>query len=214
MVVASLPLVGTACLELATLPLHQQIIEFGKQAVAVGFRHLQVLPLFLLPGMHVMEDIPAEVALAQKALGSNLKIHLRPHIGTHPNLGRLLVTNGADAPADARILLSHGTRRSGGNQSVEAVADQLNAVPAYWSISPSLEERVQELVNAAIGKIEIIPYFLFAGGITDAIAQEVEQLQQQFPAVQLSLAEPIGASAFLADLIWELTVDGEIGAGE
>jgi sirohydrochlorin ferrochelatase len=49
-----------------------------------------------------------------------------------------------------------------------------------------------------------LPYFLFAGGITDAIAQSVSGLQAQFPRLQLKLAEPIGASAQLADLIVDL----------
>ncbi|HEY9872546.1 MAG TPA: CbiX/SirB N-terminal domain-containing protein, partial [Candidatus Obscuribacterales bacterium] len=70
------PLVGTATLELAPLPLHEQIRQFADRAKSFGCKHLVVLPLFLLPGVHVMEDIPAEVALAQKAIGSDLIIDL------------------------------------------------------------------------------------------------------------------------------------------
>lgn len=201
---ALLPLVGTATLELATLPLHEQIRQFGYRAKAAGFRHLLVLPLFLLPGVHVMEDIPAEVALAQQSLGSDLTIDLRPHLGTHPELGCLLATQMAAVEAEARILLSHGSRRRGGNQPVAAVAAQLEAVAAFWSVPPSLNERVEEFVEAGYEQIAILPYFLFAGGITDAIAQAVVQLQEQFPNVQLSLSEPIGASLELADLILDL----------
>ena len=63
---------------------------------------------------------------------------------------------------------------------------------------------MQELVGAGYRQIGIIPYFLFAGGITDAIAVAVEQLQEQFSSVRLDLAEPLGASQELADLIWDL----------
>lgn len=195
------PLVGTATLELAPLPLQEQIRQFGNRAASQGVKRLLVLPLFLLPGVHVMEDIPSEVALAQQALGENLTIELLPHLGAHPSLKHLLATQMAAFNADARILLSHGSRRAGASQPVEEIAAQLSALPAYWSVSPSLKERVEELVNAEHRQIAIVPYFLFAGGITDAIAQSLEQLAEQFPTVQLSLGNPIGASAELANLI-------------
>ena len=210
--------VGTAYLELASQPLHEQIQEFGKKALADGYKHLQVLPLFLLPGVHVMEDIPVEVAIASANLGSALPIDIRPHLGSHPGLERLLANQLAafifalpqsilkkGEKLDAWILLSHGSRRAGGNQPVEAIAVTLGAIPAYWSVPPSLESRLLELVNSGCNHIGILPYFLFPGGITDAIAQAVDQYRVQFPSTSLHLAKPIEASAELADLIWDLT---------
>ena len=213
------PLIGTACLELSPVPLHEQIKEFGAGAIASGYNRLQVVPLFLLPGVHVMEDIPTEVAIAQQALAQELKIALRPHLGTHPGLSGLLATQmAATKKADASILLAHGSRRPGYEHPVEAMAKQLGSgaadicavgrtgvvVSAYWAVPPKLELRVKELVNAGHRQIGILPYFLFAGGITDAIAQSVEELKLQFPNALLHLAEPLGASAELADLICDL----------
>lgn len=197
------PLVGTACLELSAEPLHEQIRQFGDRALKSGYNHVQVIPLFLLPGMHVMEDIPAEVAIAKLAL-EQVKIDLRPHLGTHPGLSHLLATSMAATKADAWILLAHGSRRPGAKKTVEAIATQLNAISAYWAVSPKLATQVKALVDAGYQQIGILPYFLFAGGITDAIASTVEQLKMQFPSVNLALAEPIGASVELADLIWDL----------
>lgn len=199
------PLIGTACLELAPLPLHRQIEEFGILALASGVNRVEIVPLFLLPGVHVMEDIPSEVDRA--LLGLNLKIEIRPHLGAHPGLGHLLADQIPDFDADAKILLSHGSRRPNGNQPVEELAARLGAVAAYWSVSPSLEMRVQELVGAGYRKIAIIPYFLFPGGIADAIARAVEVISQELPAVDLSLTAPIGASNELADLILDLVQD-------
>ncbi len=198
------PLVGTATLELADAPLHEQIRQFATVALADGYNHLQVLPLFLLPGVHVREDIPAEVALAQQGLGEAVAINLRSHIGTHPGLARLLAHQWVRADVDAKILLSHGSRRTGGNESVEAVAKELGAVAAYWSVPPMLEAQIQGLADGGHQRIGILPYFLFAGGITDAIAQQVESLRAKFSTVELSLGEPIGASSELADLIVDL----------
>src|SRR5512146_3174245 len=56
-------LVQTACLELQPQPLHQQIQEFAEQAIAAHIPTLEIMPLFLLPGVHVMDDIPGEVAI-------------------------------------------------------------------------------------------------------------------------------------------------------
>ena len=198
------PMVGTACLELATLPLHEQIREFGSSILAAGFNRLEIVPLFLLPGVHVMADIPAEVKLAQEAVGADLTIELLPYLGSHPNINSLFALQISSIWTEAWILLSHGSRRFGANHPVETLAAQMNGLPAYWSVSPSLEERVVELVNAGNRTIAILPYFLFAGGITDAIASNVAKLQAQFPTVQFSLGEPIGASSELADLILDL----------
>lgn len=197
-------LVGTAYLELNPEPLHQQIRKFAAFAIAQGCDRLKILPLFLLPGVHVMEDIPAQLALAQQALGQDIMIDLQPYLGSHAGLGNLLLKQLATTTAEGKILLAHGSRRPQSPSSVEALAATLGALAAYWAVRPSLESRVQELVNAGYGKIAIVPYFLFAGGITDAIAHRQEELKLQFPEVSFQLTEPLGASAELAELIWDL----------
>jgi sirohydrochlorin ferrochelatase len=184
-------LVGTATLELSLLPLHEQIYRFGRSAIAAGCQQLEILPLFLLPGVHVIEDIPAAVAIAQTALGRDLQIKLQPHIGDRTCLQKLFLDRMATLGGEKQILLSHGSRRPGGNRSVIDLAARGGAEVAYWSMSPTLAERVTSLVEIGYRRIAIQPYFLFAGGITDAIAQQVKNLQQQFPHVELILGEPI-----------------------
>jgi sirohydrochlorin cobaltochelatase len=196
------PLVGTAVLELS-LPLHQQIQAFAEQSLVSGCCHLKLVPLFLLPGVHVMEDIPAEVAIAQQILKDDIALEVCPYLGSHPRLQTLFASFKTAVPAD-RILVSHGSRRPGGNQPVETLASHLNALPAYWSTPPQLPEQVQHLVQRGSQQMTILPYFLFEGGITDAIAQTVADLQRKFPKVHLHLALPLGATPELAHLI----VDG------
>ncbi|MUL36064.1 sirohydrochlorin chelatase [Gloeocapsopsis dulcis] len=196
------PLVDRACLELSPLSLAQQIVEFSGRALIQGYNKVQIVPIFLLPGTHVKEDIPAQVAIAQQTLGE-ITLDLRPYLGTHPGLVQFLAKK-ATKDIETWVLLSHGSRRPGAKEPVEAIAKQLNAVDTYWAIAPSLETRLQALVKAGYQQIGIIPYFLFPGGITDAIAQSVAQLQRQLPGINLRLTEPIGASAELAGLIWDL----------
>ena len=196
--------VGMGLLELHPLALHEQIREFAERSFAAGIHSIQVLPVFLLPGVHVMEDIPGEVARAQEVLGSQAKIEIQPYLGKHPGLTGLLSAQQANMAADAWILLSHGSRRAGGNQPIEEMAFNLGALPAYWSVRSSLDKQVEALVNAGYRKIGILPYFLFAGAITDAIWQYVSELSQRFPTVELELAEPLGAGVELARLILDL----------
>jgi sirohydrochlorin cobaltochelatase len=209
---ATAPLVETAALELAPLPLNQQIQQFAARAIAVGCHRLKLLPLFLLPGVHVMEDIPREVAIAQQALGKTIEIDLYPPIGSHSHIHLLLAdpasTDPTIAPTAARVLLAHGSRRAGGNQPVAAIATQMAAIPAYWSVAPSLETQITALVKTGCQQIVILPYFLFSGGITDAIAEAVTQLDRQFPSVCFHWVEPLGASAAMADLVVDLVESG------
>jgi sirohydrochlorin cobaltochelatase len=199
-----LPPIGIATLELAPLPLHEQIRQFGDRTAKAGYRHVKVLPLFLLPGVHVMEDIPAELAIAQTALGQSLTLELCPHLGSHPQIQNLLVEPEAIAATTARILLAHGSRRPGGNLPVAAIAADLNALPAYWSVPPSLEAQITTLAKTNCQEIVISPYFLFDGTITDAIAETVNGLAQQFPSIQLHLTKPLGADTAMAKLVADL----------
>jgi len=198
------PLLDIAYLELSPEPLHQQIKKFAERALAVGCNCLKIIPLFLLSGVHVMKDIPDEIAMAQQAVGQDMMIELKPHLGSNPNLGRLLAKQMAGKNTAAWILLAHGSRRPNSLETVEAMAKSLTALPAYWAVSPSLESRVKELIAVGKWEMAILPYFLFAGGITDAIAQSIETLKLQFPLVNFHLAQPLGASTELAELIWDL----------
>jgi len=196
-------LIGTAYLELHPQFLNEQIVDFSQKAIARGCRNLKILPLFLLQGIHVTEDIPQEVELAKQTLGKDISVDLQPHLGSYFGLQRLLAKTIADMSLDGRIIVAHGSRRVEANTSIEAMAISLNAVAAYWAISPSLKDIVAQLVADGKRKIGILPYFLFSGGITDAIAQSIQDLKLLFPGVSFQLYEPLEANGELIDLIWD-----------
>jgi len=200
------PLVQTGVLELGQ-PLHQQLQAFAEQALQAGYESITLLPMFLLPGVHVMDDIPTEVAQVK----SRIQIQICPYLGTAPDLWRLLDFDPVRPPG--RVLISHGSRRPAGQQTVEAIAAKLGAIPAYWSIAPDLETQVTALVQQGIQQIEVLPYFLFEGATTDAIAQKVMQLQQQYPGTQIHRRQPIGATSQLVTLVLELLAEPTISLG-
>ncbi|MDX2216664.1 MAG: sirohydrochlorin chelatase [Oculatellaceae cyanobacterium bins.114] len=202
--IAPVPLIATAVLELHPLPLHQQIQQFAEQAIALGYGSVKILPLFLLAGVHVIDDIPAEVAIAQRSLEHRITLEQCLHVGHYPQIQQLIV-NACEVPAHAtKVLVAHGSRRSQGNDLVEAIAQRIGAVTAYWSREPRLETQVMMVIEAGCRDIAVLPYFLFAGGITDAIAQQVNALSIQHPAVCFYMAQPLGARPEFADQLTEV----------
>ena len=200
------PLVGTAVLEFGLLALSEQIQQFAWKALTAGYHHVQILPLFLLPGVHVMTDLPAIVASAQHLLGSQIALHLRPYLGSHPNLIRLLIGQTWNRSNNHKILLAHGSRRVGGNAPVEAMATSLGARVAFWAMPPSLRSQIDALIQQGSKQITILPYLLFYGGILDAIAHTVADFSQHFPDIKLTLAAPLAENPDLASLVVDLSL--------
>ena len=205
---SSTPIVGTACLELGPRPLHEQVYQFSQRVKAAGVNRVRVLPLFLLEGVHVMEDIPMEMTLARQILDASLEVTLSPFLGSHFGLRKILADRMAQIPSAARLLVAHGSRRPGGNKPIEEIARQLGAIAAYWSVPPDLETQIIYLMQKGHQQIAIAPYFLFPGGITDAITQFTEELAERFPKVNFRLMPPLGATPELANVVVDLAREG------
>lgn len=203
-------LVGTACLELAAIPLSEQIYKFGLRVKAAGVSELKLLPVFLMSGVHVMEDIPAEVQAAQQLLNHDsltddaLKLTLCPHLGSHRKLPDVLANRLASVPAEGSLLVAHGSRRPKGNRAILSLASRIGTTVAYWATPPDIESQVIALMQQGCQKLAILPYFLFAGGITDAITHRTEELAERFPSVSFRLLPTLGATDEIAQLAVEL----------
>ena len=204
--VSSEVIVGTACLELATLPLSEQIYKFGTRLQAAGIRELKLLPVFLMSGVHVMEDIPQEIETARKQLGESLELTLCSHLGSHEDISSVLENRLASIDAEGSVLVAHGSRRKRGNKAIQGLARQIDAKMkvAYWATSPDIETQVIELMQQGCQRLTILPYFLFSGGITDAITHRTEELAERFPKIQFRLLPTLGATPEVADLIVNL----------
>ena len=204
-------------LEGGAIPLHAQILDYAAQARAEGLERLQLLPLFLMPGVHVMEDLPQEVALAQEKLADldpSFKLSTLPYLGhqlqTHPQSlasawGSELSGDSFGASEVAKVLLSHGSRRSDSTLLSEQFADSIGATPAYWSIEPSLTQTVERLFREGYEEIQVLLYFLFPGGITAAIEESIVELRQSHPRLNLTCKSTLDQISefpkFIADLL-------------
>ena len=64
------------------------LADVVREAARDGKLHLRVLPLFLAAGAHVAEDIPRQIADAQRSF-PQVKIELLQPIGEHPRVKEL-----------------------------------------------------------------------------------------------------------------------------
>jgi sirohydrochlorin cobaltochelatase len=207
-----------AMLECSDRPLSQQIQDWlaplADGSLADGsLPQAQILPLFLLPGVHVREDIPAQVAVAQTLL-PNVALQVQPYLGNHPALLGILqqIQQLAQEPADTHwIVVAHGSRRAGGNQPVETIATALGATVAYGSVEPGLASHVAQLYDRGVRRICILPYILLTGAITDGINQQIATLQTQFSDLNLKTLPALDRSGVLVDLVTQVLLGSGYG---
>jgi sirohydrochlorin cobaltochelatase len=207
------PLVGSGVLEFGDRPLSEQIATFAQAAARDGVQRIYLLPLFLMMGNHVQQDLPDAIQQAQDQTAPDVNLILCPPLGSHPDLEQLVQERMDENPCDYWILLAHGTRRTGGNASIAALADRLGVIPSYWSTEPSLETQLQAIASQhqeSVGvspppsdsqRIGVVPYFLFTGSIIDAIGETVSQLRAKFPKLELQITHPLNPSPLLAKLL-------------
>ena len=200
------PLVGTATLEASATPLAQQIERFAQTALEQGMRQVVLVPLFLLAGVHVQEDLPQEIAAARSRVSPRSRLVCTPYLGSHASFKQYVATRLAQTAADRCLLLAHGSRRPAGNRGIQQLGTVLNAAVAFWSVPPALETQVAQLMQQGCQRLAIAPYFLFPGGITDAITRRTEALAEQLPQLSLRLLAPLGTHGDVGKAVAELAL--------
>lgn len=192
-------LLSAAALELAESDLATQIAAFAHQATTQGLTTLRVLPLFLAPGVHATQDIPAAIAATTLPTGCQLQL-LEP-IGH--SMPEVLAGVRSTLPAQT-ILLVHGSRSS--SPFLPELASAIDCQLAYWAIptvgSTSLADCATPLAECP--EVGILLYFLFPGKITAAITEHINELRLRFPHVQWQTTPPLAASKALVTKIVEL----------
>lgn len=190
-------------LECTETPMVEAIANFLAPYLEQPEIQLQILPLFLLPGVHVRDDIPAAIATLEEKFPA-IKLELLPYFGKDGLLAPFLERQFEKHPKAKRILLAHGSRRTGANPQIDSLATALNANTAYWATEPSLQETTTLLTKEELSTIYVVPYFLFSGKIPAAIAEQVSELQQAYPRLQFYLGKPFGTQPDCAVAIAEL----------
>ena len=87
---------------------------------------------------------------------------------------------------------------------MDQLAKSLGTAVAYWTIESDIENQIIHLMQQGCSTLTIFPYFLFAGGITDAVAHLTEELAERFPRTNFRLLPPLGATVDLVNLMMEI----------
>ncbi len=196
-------LIDHVSLEFSEVPLAQAIEQIVLKKSDHLLRRVNILPLFLSSGVHLQQDIPAELAKAKVRLSKKVTIELLPHLGSFSAMPKLLeqifVENSSNLAK--RILLVHGSRLSSANLESLALAKQLQSGVAFWSIEPSLDNIIERLIAENISSIAILPYFLFDGGITASVQTKVKEFALKYQDVDFQLTPTLGHNSQLSSLI-------------
>ncbi len=205
-IASNLPIVGTATLEAAEYSLAEQIVQFTQRIARQDVHQLVIIPLFLLAGVHVKEDLPTEIAAAQQQLPADLKVKCLAYLGSRQLFKQYVAARLAKTKADRCVLLAHGSRRTAGNRTIQQLGRGLDADVAFWKVAPDLETQVYNLMQQGHQHIAIAPFFLFPGSITDAIVHRTEQIAEHLPKLSLRLLSPLGTSSDLSKIIAEMAL--------
>ncbi|MDB9525783.1 sirohydrochlorin chelatase [Oscillatoria sp. CS-180] len=209
--VAEVPIVGTATLEANVTPLSEQIRIFAQSVETRGIRQIVVVPLFLLAGVHVREDLPREIAAACALLPARVRLICTPYLGSHNGFKRYVAHRLAKTDAERCVLLAHGSRRSAGNRAIQQLGTILDTDVAFWTVAPNLETQIFDLVQRGYQRLAIAPYFLFPGSITDAITRQTEAVAERLPQLSLRLLAPLGTDMDLGRAVAELALTAPRG---
>jgi sirohydrochlorin cobaltochelatase len=222
--------VENVVLEGDELSLADQVMAKLNGARSAGIQQSVLVPLFLLPGMHVMEDIPAQIAVVKEQLAIGVdsadgmaypSLSVMPFLGDWPPMKLALLNHliaepngsGLDDSTDVstddvmvgrityRLLLAHGSRVPGAMDSLEAIAETLGLTTAYWLIEPKVEPRLEQLIAGGSNVIEIFPYFLFEGGISDAIDRIIQGVSQRYPQVEFVMHDVLAIRPDFVDMV-------------
>ncbi|URR36741.1 hypothetical protein NBE99_06305 [Thermosynechococcus sp. HN-54] len=192
----SLGIVGWGTLEGEPLP--KKIQAFSGQAQRQGVDRIVILPLFLLPGNHVVVDLPQAIASTE----SGLPLELLTFLGGQPLFQAWLQQ--AIAEGSAHILLGHGSRRPEVLPWFEELSQACGVLPALLAQEGSLGRAIEMRIAQGYTSSRIYSYFLFGGRILAQLHAQVPPLQAQYPQHRLSLLSAIQPTASFINVIQQI----------
>lgn len=209
----------------APLPLDDAVDEL----VGRGVTRLAAIPLLLTAAGRAGRTLPAALG---RAAGRHPGLHCAAgaELGPHPRLLRVLESrldealgSGARRPEDrARttvLLVGRGATDPHANAEVARAARLLWEGCGFAGVEtafvtqaapdvPAGLDRCRALAAAAPGaggpgRIVVLPYFLFPGGLFERLCMQTEGWAAAHPDTEVYGAHPLGAGAEVADVVME-----------
>jgi sirohydrochlorin ferrochelatase len=185
------------------------ILQAIETCIQKGADRITVTPVFLLSGVHVKVDIPAEIQKAEK-LYPGVSFSYRPPLGPDERLSSILskrlISGGFGQEEDEVVLLiGHGSREPEAAVEFKMMANLLEKEissevhMAYLTIPVFYHEKIVEL-QKSYKKIYILPYLLFNGRFEAKMKSADEKI---------IICDPIGFDDQLIPLVQKRTGWGD-----
>ncbi len=112
----------------------------------------------------------------------------------------------------ALLLIAHGSRRKQSNEEVINLAEKLHQrCSSEFPIihggflelaTPLIPDGIEQCINEGATSITVLPYFLNSGRhVVEDIPRIVDETGEKFPAVPITIAQHLGASDLMIDLL-------------
>jgi len=199
-------------IELSAPPLTDAVAEL----VAAGHRRVVAVPLVLVAAGHSKGDVPA--ALKRESLRNpGLAFDYGRPLNSHPRILSLL-TERLDAvlPPNHRantavLLVGRGTTDPDANSDVAKAARLFwegrglkTVEPAFVSLAePSVVQGLERCRALGARRIVVLPYFLFPGVLPQRVSEQAQGWGIQNDEIDLRIADVLGDSRSLAELVLE-----------
>lgn len=112
----------------------------------------------------------------------------------------------------AILLLGHGSRAAGANDTLSAIAALVKAETGAALVevaflpphTPGIEQGIDRCVAQGATRILLYPYFLYAGAhVLQDLPEQIAKARKRHPGLELILGEPLGVHPKLAEIVRE-----------
>lgn len=204
--------VGGGFIELSPPPLADAVSEL----VEGGATRFAAVPLVLVSAGHAKGDIPAALVRERDRHPGTSFSYGRP-LGPHPALLTVLERRLDEVlPPELRsgttvLLVGRGSTDPDANAEVAKVARLLwegrglaGVETAFVSLAaPDVPSGLDRCRLLGAERVVVLPYFLFAGILPTRVRQQAADWAAEHPEIDLRVAEVMGATDELADLVVE-----------
>lgn len=174
MMLSAEPIQGFGFLEQAEPSIERAV----EACIARGATEITLVPIFLLPGVHVNQDLPAICSNY-----SEVTFRIANPLGVDAIMVEILHDRLRDAgysnhPDEIVLLVGHGSREPAAKREFEKLASLLDGDidTAYLTTPNYYDEMVEKLADK---KIFLLPYLLYSGGFTTKMKKNLAAYGEQ-----------------------------------
>lgn len=187
------------------------VMEAVERCIWRGASEITVIPVLLLPGIHVNVDLP-EILETVKQKHLDVDVLYGEPIGINSIMveiieERLRQKGFTGSLEEGILLVGHGSRDPLAAAEFEKLPVKLqdktaSAIhTAYITTPPFYEEQVPELLDSSLRTIYLLPYLLFTGGFAAKMEERAKELSGLSSRQEVVVCEPVGFDEKLKALL-------------